>query len=197
MGWNWKGELPVQVLIDSPDSLLAGFGSGSKSGRLVLVTGPSGSGKTCWCQALAKVASTLGIPVGGLVSPTVFEGDLKIGIDLLDLRSGAQRRLAAYRGESDCGQDITDWHFDDDVLKWGNTVLEQLGTCQLFILDELGPLELQHGVGLTNGLGLVTVRCYRLACVVVRPSLLETARALWPWGDVFWVSSSHPLEAPA
>ncbi|MBE3037364.1 MAG: hypothetical protein IMZ62_00905 [Chloroflexi bacterium] len=187
----------MQVLIDSPDSLLASFASGNEPGRLILVTGPSGSGKTRWCLALADYASILGIHVGGLVSPAVFEGDLKIGIDLLDLRSGAQRRLAVRRGESSSGQKPADWHFDDEALNWGNTVLEQLGACQLLILDELGPLELQRGVGLTNGLGLVAARRYRLACVVVRPSLLEIAQPLWPWGEVFCVRSSHPLEAPA
>ena len=186
----------MQVLIDSPDSLLANFASGNEPGRLILVTGSSGSGKTRWCLALAEVASILGVHVGGLVSPAVFEGDFKIGIDLLDLRSGAQQRLAVRRGESTSGQITTDWHFDDEALKWGNTVLEQLGACQLFILDELGPLELQRGVGLTNGLELVAARRYRLACVVVRPSLLEIAQPLWPWGEVFCIRSSHPLEAP-
>ncbi|MBE3118304.1 MAG: hypothetical protein IMZ50_06050 [Candidatus Atribacteria bacterium] len=171
--------------------------SGTDQGRLILVTGPSGSGKTRWCLALADYASILGIHVGGLVSPAVFEGDLKIGIDLLDLRSGAQRRLAVRRGESTSGQITTDWHFDDEALNWGNTVLEQLGACQLLILDELGPLELQRGVGLTNGLGLVAARRYRLACVVVRPSLLEIAQPLWPWGEVFYLPTRQPLEAPA
>jgi nucleoside-triphosphatase THEP1 len=135
--------------------------------------------------------------VGGLVSPAVFAGENKTGIDLLDLRSGSQKRLAVHRGESGNGQNTIDWHFDEEVLYWGNTVLEQLKTCQFFILDELGPLELQRGVGLTNGLELVTARRYRLACVVVRPSLLEIAQALWPWGEVFYVRSGHPKEDPA
>ena len=187
----------MQELINSPDSLLASFASGNEPGRLILVTGPSGSGKTRWCLALADYASILGNHVGGLVSPAVFEGDLKIGIDLLDLGSGAQRRLAVRWGKSSSGQITADWHFDDEALNWGNTVLEQLGACQLFILDELGPLELQRGVGLTKGIGLIAERRYRLACVVVRPSLLEIAQALWPWGEVFCVRSSHPLEAPA
>jgi nucleoside-triphosphatase THEP1 len=187
----------VQVLIDSPDSLLASFASGNEPGRLILVTGPIGSGKTRWCLALADYASILGIHVGGLVSPAVFEGDLKIGIDLLDLGSGAQRRLAVRRGGSSNGQITEDWHVDDETLNWGNAILAHSGACQLFILDELGPLELERGVGLTNGIELIAARRYRLACVVVRPTLLEIAQALWPWGEVFCICSSHPLEAPA
>jgi hypothetical protein len=37
MGWNWKGESPVQVLFDSPDSLLASFLSGEEPGLSILV----------------------------------------------------------------------------------------------------------------------------------------------------------------
>ena len=187
----------MQVLFDSPDSLLASFASGNEPGRLIIVTGPSGSGKTRGCLALADYASILGFQVGGLVSPAVLEGGLKVGIDLLDLRSGAQRRLAVRTEGAGNGQITEDWLLDNATLKWGNDILAQSGFCQLFILDELGPLELERGVGLTNGLGVVAARRYHLACVVVRPSLLDVAQCLWPWGEVLHIHSEHPVEASA
>jgi len=182
----------VQVFIDSPDSLLANLMSGTGPGQLVLVTGPQGSGKTRWCLALAEAAANRGIPRSGLVSPAVFAGNLKIAIDLRDLKSGVQRPLATHRGESSQGQSTQDWHFNDETLKWGNTILAQPGDCPLFILDELGPLELQRDVGLTNGVGLVSARRYQLACVVIRPSLLAQAVEYWPWAQILQV----PLQAP-
>ncbi|HEX7432566.1 MAG TPA: nucleoside-triphosphatase [Anaerolineaceae bacterium] len=185
----------MQVLIDSPDSLLASFESGNESGRLILATGPSGSGKTRWCIALAEHAKALGINASGMVSPAVFESDFKIGIDLLDLGSGAKRHLAARRRASDKEQITEDWHIDDETLNWGNDILAHSGSCQLLILDELGPLELERGVGLRNGMGLIAARRYRLACVVVRPTLLEIAKTHWPWGEIFNVRSSQPSEA--
>ena len=187
----------MQVSIDSPDSLLASFLSENESGQLIIITGPSGSGKTRWCQALAAKANSLGIAAGGFVSPAVFEGNRKIGIDLLDLGSGIRRCLAVHRDESSKGQITDDWQFIDATLKWGNELLAHPGACPLFILDELGPLELERGVGLKNGIELITARQYQLACVVVRPSLLEIASALWPWGEIFQVSSSHPSEVPS
>ena len=192
-GMELERRITVQVLIDSPDSLLASFIPGTRPGQLVLVTGYQGSGKTRWCLALVEAASTRGIPTCGLVSPAVFEGDLKIGIDLRDLITGVQRPLAVHRGESSQGQFTQEWHFNDETLKWGNAVLAQSGDCPLFILDELGPLELQRDAGLTNGIGLVFARRYQLACVVIRPSLLEQAVECWPWAQILQV----PLQGKA
>jgi nucleoside-triphosphatase THEP1 len=191
MGWNWKGESSVPLHIDSPDSLLASFESITEPGRLILVTGESGLGKTRWCLALAERARVLGIGVLGLVSPALFEGGHKIGIDLLDLGSGVRRHMAAHRGDSGQGQTTEYWRFNDDVLDWGNSILAGSESCQLLILDELGPLEFKRGSGLTNGIGLVTARRYRLACVVVRPSLLDDAQLLWPWGETFFIPYGH------
>ncbi len=187
----------MQVSINSPDSLLASFASGNEPGRLILITGPGGSGKTRWCQALADTGSGHGIHAAGLVSPAVFEDGMKVGIDLLDLGSGERRRLAVRQGDSEGGPIIGDWHFDSKTLKWGNELLARAGTCPLLILDELGPLELERDVGLTNGIGVIARRGYQLGCVVVRPSLLEIARRLWPWGEYYDVRSSLSFEVPA
>ena len=44
-------------------------------------------------------------------------------------------------------------------------------SCQLLILDELGPLEFKRGAGLTNGIGLITARGYQtgLRCRTTSP----------------------------
>jgi hypothetical protein len=106
-----------------------------------------------------------------------------------------QRTLAVRGGETGSGLIIGEWHFDNETLKWGNDILAHAAENPLLILDELGPLELERGVGLTNGRGLIAERSYRLACVTVRPSLLETAQKLWAWGEIFDVHPSNPAEA--
>ncbi len=185
MGWNWKGESTVQVFVDSPDSLLASLLSARGTGKLILVTGESGSGKTQWCLELAKLAKTQGFNAVGLISPAVFEGKNKIGIDLVDIKSGSRKRLAVRRGLSSKGQFTLDWDFNDEVLLWGNSILGQLDDCQLLLLDEMGPLELQRGTGLSNGIGLIGARRYGLACVVIRPALIEVASASLALGNGF------------
>lgn len=132
-------------------------------------------------MGLAKHARALGMDVRGLASPAVMDGDQKVGIDLLDLASGARRRLAVRRGEAGGDLLMIDWQMVVETLEWGNALLERIQPCDLFILDELGPLEFQNGVGLTAGLDFVDARRDIPTFVVVRPSLLNVARQRWPW----------------
>jgi nucleoside-triphosphatase len=187
----------VQVFVDSPDSLLASLLSAKGTGKLILVTGQSGSGKTYWCQELANLAKIGGFNAVGLVSPAVFEGGVKVGIDLVDIKSGSRNQLAVHRGSRSPSQSTLDWDFNDEALTWGNSILGRLDTCQLLILDEIGPLELLRGAGLSNAMGLISARGYGLACVVVRPSLIKIAMGLWPWGIVSRVHTNIPSEASA
>jgi nucleoside-triphosphatase THEP1 len=183
----------VQGINDSPDSLLSSFMSETEPGQLILITGQKGSGKTRWCLALAEAASTLGIPTGGLVSPAVFEGDLKIGIDLRDLGSGVERRLAVLPENSNKAR-ITDyWLVNYETLTWGNAILAKSGNYPLFILDELGPLELERDAGLKKAISLISARRYQLAYVVIRTSLLVQALEYWPWGQILHIS--HQTQA--
>ncbi|MGZ6346570.1 MAG: nucleoside-triphosphatase [Anaerolineales bacterium] len=196
MGWNWKGDIPVQDFINSPESLLASFNSRQETGRLILITGPSGSGKTCWCLELVKLSRASGYVPAGLVSPAVFKDNLKVGIDLLNLVSDEQRHLALQRSENPGDHFPAHWSLNPEVLEWGNGILGQLTSCNLLILDELGPLELDRGGGLTNGIELVARRGYRLACVVIRPSLVGTAWTLWPWAEIYHIPYDFSTGTP-
>ena len=50
----------------------------------------------------------------------------------------------------------------------------------VIIIDELGPLEFEKGLGLIEGLRLIDEKRFQAVFVVVRPNLLETARTRWP-----------------
>jgi nucleoside-triphosphatase THEP1 len=184
----------VQGFINSPDSLLASINLGNQTGRLILITGPSGSGKTPWCLEFVKLSKASGYNPVGLVSPAVFKDNIKVGIDLINLVSDEQRHLALRRAETGGDQFPAHWNLNPEVLEWGNGILGQLNSCDLLILDELGPLELDRGGGLTNGIELVSLRRYRLACVVIRPSLVGTAWSLWPWAEIFHIPYNFSSE---
>ena len=157
---------------------------------LLLVTGLQGIGKTTWCLELAEYARVSGFTVKGLISLAVFKDGHKVGIDLLNLASTERRKLAVLRS-----RDLKStnnfglcWHFDDETVAWGDSILVEIGSCDLIIIDELGPLEFTHGVGWQAALPLISAREYRLICVVIRPSLVDMAIERWPWGQVMSVT---------
>jgi nucleoside-triphosphatase THEP1 len=155
-----------------------------QSPQLVILSGRSGAGKSSWCRQLAEEAVSIDLMVGGLISPPVFLNGHKVGIDLLDLISGKCRRLAIRRSETGTGIETKEWLLDLNVLAWGNQRLRALPPCDIVILDELGPQELQQDGGLQEGLKLIESRRIPLIVAVVRPKLLPEARSRWPWGRI-------------
>lgn len=158
---------------------------------LILLTGPRGSGKTRWCERLSRAARVAELTVAGLVSPAVFEAGVKTAIDLLDLPTGTRRRLAERPPPGVPGTAGLGWRFEEETIAWGNTILGRTGPCDLLVIDELGPLEFRDEGGLSTAFAAVEARRYRRAVVVVRPELLDGARARWPWTtDVYEVDGT-------
>ena len=76
------------------------------------------------------------------------------------------------------------WRFDEQVLRWGAGVIEQAASCEVLVVDELGPLELRQGGGWHIALEVLAARRAGCDLVVVRPSLVETLRAHFPGRDI-------------
>lgn len=156
------------------------FEAGADEPQILLVTGESGSGKSAWCADLIMQAQRRGLSVAGVLSPAVVRNDVKIGIDVVDLVSGQRRRLAHRRDLRETEIMTPMWAFDSETVQWVNGLLEQAPRCDLLVVDELGPLEFQQNKGFVAAFSLVDRRQYRVACLVVRPSLLRDALSRWP-----------------
>ena len=63
-------------------------------------------------------------------------------------------------------------------MDWGNRVLASSLPCDLLLIDELGPLEFNLGLGWVSALDLIQSGQYRQALVVIRPELLAKAQEL-------------------
>ena len=147
--------------------------------KIYLLTGGTQSGKTSLCLDLIEIARQKGIQLGGVVSPGVFLGGKKVGIDLLDLRSGECRRLAESRGESEPELATQRWAFFPETVDWGNQILDKALPCELLVIDELGPLEFHRGEGWVNGFEVLASGDFKAAVLVIRPSLLDEALKRW------------------
>jgi nucleoside-triphosphatase len=149
-------------------------------GRILIITGERGVGKTTLCQEVIRIARQVSWQVKGLISPAVVENGKKIAISVENLSSGEQHRLAQpINGQAE-GVHTESWQFYQVVLEWSNQVLVLSSPCDLLVVDELGPLELQRGEGWQAGLTILDRGTYRLALVVVRKELLDLALARFP-----------------
>jgi len=182
-----RAVLPRRPLVAKPDSiheegsfLNQVFQKRKEESQLILVTGLSGAGKTSWCTQIVKEAAASGLSVEGILSPGVFEGRKKTGIEVVDLASGERRRLARLREEGRGEISTPRWVFDPDVLDWANQRLQNSVEGDLLIIDELGPLEFLRNKGLLSGLDRLDQGQFEVACVVVRSSLLPKALQRWP-----------------
>lgn len=166
------------------DLLANGFLSGDSQSSLIILTGPRSAGKTNLCLQLFDSATQMGAQTKGLISKPVYEGQKKIAIDLIDLSTGDQRRLAHPRPKDHRERTTPGWIFDQQALQWGNSILAHVEKTQLLIVDELGPLEFSYQAGWQDAFHVIEKRDYRCAVVVIRPTLLRLAKERWPWAEV-------------
>ena len=190
---NWDGlekeSLSVKRSLTSSDSFPASFFYKKKQGDLILISGPSGSGKTTFCSKLVSLARSSNTSIGGILCLAVFEGGNKVGIDQYDIKSEKQQRLGLRSKWMD-SYAVGCWHLSKNVISWGNQALAELTKEDVVVIDEIGPLELENGSGYQQALRLLDERCYRLAFVAVRPSLLLVAQKRWPHAQTYVLGSA-------
>lgn len=150
---------------------------GGARGVIVLVSGDRRAGKTTLLLAAREAAQAASLSVGGMLSIARFEGEEKIGIDVMNAASGQRRPLAVFTPEPGGAIHTGHYMFDPAGMAAGLDYARDGQAADLFIVDELGPLELRRGEGWAPVLPLIRARQYGAALVVVRPELLDAARA--------------------
>jgi len=160
-------------------------------GQAILLTGRRGVGKTTVCQAVAKLARRRGYRPGGVITPALYacpelvlskvEGQsqrdshgAKVGFEAVDVGSGERWPLARTDRELD-GPWVGPYSFEPAGLDRALRVLERAisAGCDLLMVDEIGPLELEQGKGFAPVLDLLPVGGPTHTLIVVRPPLLD------------------------
>jgi len=161
--------------------------------ELYIVTAARGAGKTAFCRLLVKHARAAGMDVAGLLSPAVFENGIKTGILAENLRTNELRHLAQLSTLNDqpatFSLQLGNWFFDPFIIAWGNEILAGCLACDLFIVDEIGPLELLRGEGWSNALAALRESMYKIGIVVIRPELINNAQNIFPNAQIIAIES--------
>lgn len=141
---------------------------------IIILTGDRGIGKSTICRGVVALAQSAGWSCGGII--TLSRGDAR---DVLDVASGDVRCLTQ---SADTAQAVDQgrFRFDPRVLRWAGKKLAQATPCDLLVVDEIGPLELERGEGWANALDVLAGGDFGLALVVVRPELVARTKAQLP-----------------
>lgn len=189
---------------------------------LFILTGDIQIGKTRWLQGVCDQLVDGGVPVAGVLAPGVWRanpewpnGFEKLGIDNVLLPSGERIEFARRRDLADSGvrSRLDDgmpaemklaWQFSDEAVDRVNAHFDMLTSQQddlgrngLLVVDELGRLELERGVGLTSAMRLLAQGPrpgWPHALVVVREWLVPRAHELFdaPWSGAVRKISPTP-----
>ena len=175
---------------------------------LFILTGEFEIGKTRWLEAELAYLRANGVPAAGVIAPGIWErtpdGFDKRGIDNVLLPEGRRIRFALRRDLSSEGvveaahanETCFKWRIEEDAVNQVNDLFralivkrdEAVAFPSLLVVDELGPLELVRGAGLTQALAMLDLgpsQAYPHALIIVRPSLVACARERFApvWGE--------------
>lgn len=138
---------------------------------VLIVTGPRGAGKTSAALELASRLRSLGVTVGGVVSPRLVEGGRTVGYLVRNLATGEERPLCSRRPP---GVPFRRYYFSPEGLEFADRALAAAREARVAVVDEVGPLELSGG-GFASG--IFGIRGTRASLVItVRPALVERVR---------------------
>jgi len=138
---------------------------------LLVLIGPSGSGKSTLCRRIVAAARQRGITVGGIAAETRSPVDGAVGLDAVDVATGERVALAEFDRPTG-GPATGHWHFHPAAFEAGLSWCRRIPPGSLFVIDELGPLELVQGLGWAGLLPLLQSHAGPVVAVV-RPTLVE------------------------
>ena len=110
--------------------------------RVLLLTGNPGVGKTTVLMKTVDALKERGVCVGGMISREAREGGVRVGFELLDLRSGRRGWLAHVNQTA--GPTVGRYRVNIGDLDFigARAIAEAVENCDVIAIDEIGPMEL-------------------------------------------------------
>lgn len=110
--------------------------------RIILVTGEPGVGKTTAILKVAEALKAEGYRIGGMISREVREGGIRVGFEIIDVKSSNRGWLAHVRQQF--GPKLGKYRVNlNNLNRVGvSAILEAVKECDIIVIDEIGPMEL-------------------------------------------------------
>ncbi|MBP7464297.1 MAG: hypothetical protein KA793_08165 [Bacteroidales bacterium] len=174
---------PVSILsqiVMQSESLLEKIKLNQKAKKnIIIITGEIRHGKTTMLLELISLLKKENIPVGGIAAPDVFENNLRIGYDVINVATGERVVLSRITGSSNMIQ-IGKYYLHREGVAFGQKALsvENNQTSQLIVIDEIGPMELDNQ-GWAHSIDNLLKHFEIPMIFVVRSSMVNQVIANW------------------
>ncbi len=161
--------------------------------QIILITGERQTGKSTLCQSVTRRLRETGVQLSGLLTSRTGPHDLEV----TEIHTGDRYTLTLPFGER-AGILLAHFNMNPQALTRGVRALRSSFPTQVFVLDELGPLELKLGRGWVEALDLLQKPTYRVAVVVIRPELLLSVikRLSAAWYTIVYVTPENRNSLP-
>lgn len=138
---------------------------------IYLLTGEIDSGKSTAVVKYARKLAEEGKEISGWITPAHMDGDKKIGHDfvLIDRSQFAEPIPFTRLHEFENSFKWRRFYFNKEAFKLADGLSNG---CDLFIMDEIGPLEIEDGKGFTQILGRILDKPKHLL-IVMRNGLCD------------------------
>lgn len=134
------------------------------------ICGDSGEGKTRLVSAVLAATKQHNRSTRGVFCPAVFKGGSKIAIEVR-LVPGMQSRILMRLAQPGDAHVFGKWNMDLESIAWAREYLLDLQPADLWVIDEIGPLETELGQGWAEILPLLPVLPAKKVLVSFRSSL--------------------------
>lgn len=143
--------------------------------RIIVLSGERGVGKSTVCHRTVAWAWADQYSCGGIMTLRRADGTR----ELLNVCNGERRRLTLdQKAEAAIIQGR--FCFDPEALRWGSIEMARAMPCDLLVVDELGPLEIERKGGWYSAFSILHTGDFALAIVVIRPELIARAQLQLP-----------------
>ena len=136
----------------------------------MLITGERQVGKTTALKQALTIIREAGLSVSGLLTQRTGPHDLEVR----ELRTESVYKLTD-PFDALSARPLCQFKMNAAAMARSARALAGSFPTQVFVLDEMGPLELEHRQGWVDALALLARESYVFAVVVVRPSLVGQA----------------------
>lgn len=112
--------------------------------RYLFITGEVDSGKTSTVERIISLLKKNGRSVGGFYSKGIFDQNKKIGFNIADINSGELTQIASATADRKFLLKQGKFFFNPEVFSTCNERNTELPQPEVFIVDEIGYLELKN-----------------------------------------------------